>query len=300
MTSTILLMILNCCIQSAALAPAGSKPLPELDSFLKDIRKHLHSDQILQSQYTYAEKTILRELDSGGRVKRTETRAYEVYPSLEERMTYRKLISKNDKPLSAEEISKSDNNFEKKRREWERKMDRESTTEKQRREKEALQKEEESLDEAFRLYRISMIGREEFEGLPAIVLRFDPRPEYKPRTRDGKILAKIQGKAWFSEADQELVRIEAELLSNLSFGLGFIARLNKGMRVVFQRSRVNDEVWLPASAHFSGTGRLLVFKGFRIDQEMVYSDYRKFSIESGFKISGPGNSAKRSSQNPDF
>ena len=96
----------------------------------------------------------------------------------------------------------------------------------------------------------------------------------------------MQGKAWFSEEDQELVRIEAELLSNLSFGLGFVARLNKGMRVVFQRRRVNDEVWLPASAHFTGTGRLLVFKGFRIDQEMVYSDYRKFSIESGFKIEG--------------
>jgi hypothetical protein len=284
MTSAILLLLLSCWVQAVASAPAGSKPLPELDSFLRDIRNHLHSDGILQSQYTYTQTTILRELDSGGRAKKTETRVYEVYPSLEERMTYNKLISKNDKPLSAEEIRKSDNNFEKRRREWEQKIDRESTGEKQRREKEALQKEEESLDEAFRLYRISMIGREELEGLPAIALRFEPRPEYKPGTRDGKILAKIQGKAWFSEADQELVRIEAELLSNLSFGLGFVARLNKGTRVVFQRRRVNDEVWLPASAHFTGTGRLLVFKGFHIDQEMIYSDYRKFSIESGFKI----------------
>ena len=181
MTSTILLIVLSCWVQAVTSAPAGSKPLPELDSFLKDIRKHLHSDRILQSQYTYSQTTILRELDSGGRVKKTETRVYEVYPSLEERMTYRKLISKNDKPLSAEEIRKSDNNFEKRRREWERKIDRESTEEKQRREKEALQKEEDSLDEAFRLYRISMIGREELEGLPAIALRFEPRSEYKPK-----------------------------------------------------------------------------------------------------------------------
>ena len=129
-----------------------------------------------------------------------------------------------------------------------------------------------------------MIGREELEGIPVIALKFEPRPEYKPKTQEGKILAKVQGKAWFSEEDKELVRIEAGLLGNLSLGLGFVIRLNKGRRLTFQRRRVNDEVWLPAEAHFAGTGRLLLFKGFRIDQETVYSDYRKFSVESGFKL----------------
>jgi hypothetical protein len=286
MTSTILLLFLTCWIQAAASAPDRSKPLPELDTFLRDIRQHLHSDRILQSRYTYNEKTILRMLDSEGRVKRTETRFYEVYPSVEERMTYRKLISKNDKPLSPEEIQKNDGNFEKKRRDWERKLERENLNEKQRRETEALRKEDEARDEAFRLYRISMIGRETLEGTPVIALKFEPRPEYKPKTQEAKILAKVQGKAWFSEEDKELVRIEAELLDNLSLGLGFVARLNRGMQLVFQRRKVNNEVWLPAMAHFTGTGRILLFKGFRIDQEMLYSGYGKFSVESGFKLQG--------------
>ncbi len=283
---TILLAVVSCWVQIAGSTPADSKPLPELNSFLQDIRGHLHSDRVLQSRYTYTEKTVLRMLDSGGKVKSTETRAYEVYPSVEERMTYRKLISKNDKPLSPQEIQKNDNDFEKKRRDWERKQAKENPDDRQRREAEALRKEEEVRDEAFRLYRISMIGREQLEGLPVIALRFEPRPEYKPKTQEGKILSKVKGKAWFSEDDRELVRIEAELLDNLSLGLGFVVRLNKGMRLVFQRRRVNDEVWLPALAHFTGTGRLLVFKGFRLDQEMVYSDYRRFSVESGFKIQG--------------
>jgi hypothetical protein len=300
MTPTIFLLLLSSWIQAAAPTATDFKPLPELNSFIQGIRKHLHSDRILQSRYTYTEKTILRMLDSGGEVKSTETRVNEVYPSVEEQLTYRKLISKNDRLVSEKDVRKSDDSYEKKLREWQRKIERESAEERQRRESESLRKEEAARDEAFRLYRISMIGREELEGISVIALRFEPQPEYKPKTQEGKILAKVQGKAWFSEEDQELVRIEAELLSNMSFGLGFVAKLNKGMRLVFQRRRVNEEVWLPASAHFTGTGRLLVFKGFRIDQEMVYSDYRKFSIESGFKISGPGNSPKKSSQNPDF
>jgi hypothetical protein len=286
MTPTILFMLLSGWIQAGILASADSKPLPELNSFLQDIRKHLHSDRILQSQYTYTEKIALRELDDKGEAKRIETRVYEVYPSIEEQMTYRKLISKNEKPLSAEEVRKNDNDFEKKRREWERKLARETPAERQRRETEALSKEEAARDEAFRLYRISMVGREQLEGISVIALKFEPQPKYKPKTREGKILAKVQGKAWFCEEDKELVRIEAELRGHLSFGLGFMVRLNKGMRLVFQRRKVNDEVWLPAAAHFTGTGRLLLLKGFRIDQEMGYSGYRKFSVESGFQIQG--------------
>jgi hypothetical protein len=286
MTPAILVILLSGWIQAGVSALDDLKPLPELNSFLQDIRKHLHSDRILQSKYTYTEKIALKELDGKGGVKKTEVRVYEVYPSVEEQMTYRKLISKNDKPLSAEQIRKNDIGSEKKRREWERKLERETPAERQRRETEALSKEDAARDEAFRLYKISMIGRRQLEGIPVIVLRFEPRPEYKPKTREAKILAKVHGEAWFSEEDKELVRIEAELLGNLSFGLGFLVRLNKGTHLVFQRRKINDEVWLPAAVHFTGTGRLLLLKGFRIDQEMFYSDYRKFSVESGFKIQG--------------
>jgi hypothetical protein len=33
-------------------------------------------------------------------------------------------------------------------------------------------------------------------------------------------------------------------------------------------------------SHFTGTGIILLLKGFRIDQETIYSDYRKFSVET--------------------
>jgi len=283
----ILVLILSWLLQIGAPGPAGSRPLPPLDSFLQGIRSRLHSNRIVQSRYTYTERSISRQLDGDGNVKGTETRVYEVYPSLEEELTYRKLISKNDKPLTEEEIRKQDSAFDKKLREWGRKLER-----RKEKEAEALKKEEAALDEAFRLYEITMTGRESMGGIPVIGLAFAPHPGYRPMTDEGKILSKVRGRAWFGEADHELVRIEAELCGSLSFGLGVVAKLNQGARLVFERRRVNDEVWLPSMSRFTGTGKILVLKGFRIDQETLYSDYQKFSVETLSKIQPPADAAE--------
>jgi hypothetical protein len=269
--------------QSATPRAEEPRPLPELTSFLQGVRKHLHSDRIILSRYTYLEQTNFRQLDSNGKARKTEVRVYEVYPSLDEHLTYRKLISRDGKPLSAEEIEKRDRAFDKRSGERQRKLEHESADERRRREaKEAEEKrkEEENLDEAFRLYKVTMIGREQREGQAVIALAFEPRPGYQPKTQEVKVLSKLRGKAWFGETDQELIRIEAELGSTLSFGLGVLAKLNQGSQMVFQRRRVNDEIWLPSESHFTGTGRILVFKGFRVDVETVYSDYKKFSVET--------------------
>jgi hypothetical protein len=272
------------------LAPTDSKPLPGLDSFIQDIRRHLHTDSILQSQYTFIEKSISRQADSSGKVRRTETRIYEVYPSADEELAYRKLISKNDSIPSDAEIKKKENEYDKGRQEQlerQRQLEKENPDQKRRREareKEAKRKEQESEDEAFRLYEITMIGREQMEGIPVIGLKIEPRSGYKSKTEDGKLMLKLHGKAWFGEEDKELVRLDVELIDSISFGWGIIGKLNKGSRLFFQRRKLNNEVWLPASAHFVGTGRFLLFKTFRIDQETTYSDYHKFSVETDFKL----------------
>jgi hypothetical protein len=277
-------------LQAGTPTPEASKPLPELAPFLQGIRKHIQSDRLLLSHYTYMERSTFRLLEGSGKVKKTEERVYEVYPSLEEHLTYRRLISKNGKLLSEEEAAKRDQANNKKIEERQRKLEREGPDEKRRREaKEAEEKrkENEVLDEAFRLYAITMTGREQIEGQPAIALAFEPRAGYQTKTREGKVFSKMRGKAWFGETDQELIRIDLELLDDYSIGLGLVAKLNRGTRMVFQRRRVNNEIWLPSESHFKGTGRILLFKGFHIDAETAYSDYKKFSVETSVTYDTP-------------
>jgi hypothetical protein len=89
------------------------------------------------------------------------------------------------------------------------------------------------------------------------------------------VVQKFQGRAWVSESDHELVKMEAEAIDTISFGLGLLARVHKGSRASFERRRVNDEVWLPAAARIQASARVLLLKGVRLDLETEYSDYRK-------------------------
>jgi hypothetical protein len=46
---------------------------------------------------------------------------------------------------------------------------------------------------------------------------------------------------------------------------------------------VNDEVWLPKLQRVSGTGRI-IGKKLGGDEEVIWSNYRKFRVESGIVV----------------
>ena len=261
----------------------SSKPLPELQGFLKEVRVRLASDSLLLSQYTYTQKVTERRLDKNGRITTSEEQVFEVYPSFEKGMTYLRLISKNGKPRSDREIEKSDREYDKKRAEWEKKLEREGTDARARRlakEAEGKRKEAQILDEAMEMYRFAMSGREMLDEQPAVLLTFEPRSEYKPRSREAKYLSRIAGRAWICEEDYELMRLEARLQGNISIGFGLLARLNKGATATFQRRKINGEIWLPVQARFQGTGRLLLLKNMRLDTTVECTDFLKFSVDT--------------------
>jgi hypothetical protein len=70
-----------------------------------------------------------------------------------------------------------------------------------------------------------------------------------------------------------------DTLDTISWG-GILARLAKGDRLTFEKTRVNDEVWLPKALRISGSARVMLVKGYRGDIEISYSNYKKFSTES--------------------
>ncbi len=275
-------------LASAAVAGDSSRPLPELRPFLAEVRKTLRSDETLLGQYTFLENRTEHRLDSKGNVEKTISEVYEVYPSWEPKHTYRKLVARDGTLLSAKEIEEQDRKHEAKLEKEARKLAAEGTSAEERRvakEAEALRKEEEAVEELFCVYEIAVVDRETLDGRDSILLTFHPRMNVKPTTAGGKILKKFSGRAWIDENDHQLVRIEAELIDNLSFGFGVLARLHKGARAEFQRRKVNDEIWLPAEAHFTGSARVLLFKGLRIDTWSEYSDYKKFTVDSSATVS---------------
>jgi hypothetical protein len=251
------------------------RPLPELGLFLEDVRRNLHSDETLLDQYTFTEKHTERQLDARGSVKKVTTETYEVYPSLEPGHTYRRLVEKDGHSLTSQELAEEDRKHEKKVGDPDDPATEQKQAEKRDR---ARRKEASAIAQLFQVYDIGISGREVLDGRPSIVLTFRPRAGTDPDGRAGKILKKFSGRAWIDEKDRQLVRVDAELVDTLSFGLGVLARLHKGSRASIVRRKINDEIWLPSAARFTGSARLLVFKALRLDALSEYSDYRKFQV----------------------
>jgi hypothetical protein len=79
--------------------------------------------------------------------------------------------------------------------------------------------------------------------------------------------------------EYQWVRIEAQTIDTISYGF-CLARLNAGAKLVFEQTRVNDEIWLPKRQFTSGSGRLAVLKKLTEEEEITWSNYRKFQVES--------------------
>jgi hypothetical protein len=73
--------------------------------------------------------------------------------------------------------------------------------------------------------------------------------------------------------------LEAATTETISFGL-FLARLNPGATLTFEQSPAADDLWLPRRLYMKGAGRVGLIKKIAMDQEITWSNYRKFQVDS--------------------
>ena len=270
---------------------AQERPLPELEPFLREVRKHLEPDEQRQSGYTYVETRHELKLDKSGKSTKETVKVLESYPGRPgEDERWERLISEDGKPVPADELAKRDREREKKAQDYVRRFtkDPEKVQREEQRELDKQRRESaEVVDEIFRIYDVRLVRRESLERHDTIALALTPRPDAKPRMRDGRIMQKFNVNAWISESDYELVRVDIEAIDTVSVGLGLLARVHKGTHASLQRRKVNDEIWLPASASYTASARVALFKVFRVGGKSEFSDYRKFTVGTTTTYASP-------------
>jgi hypothetical protein len=222
--------------------------------------------------YTYVEHDEERSFDKHAKLVKTERQTYEVM--IIGGHDYEKLIERDDKPLTPREAGKEqakmDKEIEQRNRES---AEDKAKIEKQRKEQRKF------LDEVPEEFNFQLLGVENVSGKPAWVITADPKPGYQPKDRNAKLIAKMRGKVWIDQGEYQWVKIEAQATGTLSFGLGML-KINPGATVHFEQARVNDEVWLPASASIRVDGHAALFVGIHSEIDMHFRDYRKFQAES--------------------
>ena len=287
---TRLAVVLGFAALSIGVLGAQDRPLPDQNTFLKETRKHLQRDSSVQRSYTYVETRREVKLDKDGRIAEQSIKVFESYPGLPGQPRWERLISENGRPLSAKELAEQDSDRAKKANAMARRLETEPSKEQARQERD-WQKLRDERDEAvgdiYTVFEIKMVGRERIEGHDTIEFSLTPRPDSKPKTREGGLMKHFSVRAWISETDHELVRLEADAMDNLSLGFGVLARLHKGARFSFLRRKINGEVWLPAVVDYNGSARVGLLWTLRRTGSSEYSGYKKFSVDTSSSFQSP-------------
>jgi hypothetical protein len=243
------------------------------------VRKSVELDQAnwrTMKNYTWTAKETERHLDSNGAVKSQDSSRWETVILYGE--PFRRMLERHGKPLSPDDQKKEQEKLDSKAAKFERETpdDRAHRVAKQEKERE---KEREFLREVPDIFDFRMVRNDKVDGRDVWVIAATPKADYQPRHSDAKPLLKIKGELWIDKAEYQWVRLEAETIDTISFGW-FLARLSAGSKLVFEQARVNDEVWLPKREYVRGSARLGLIKKLSMEQEITWSNFRKFQAES--------------------
>jgi hypothetical protein len=257
------------------------RPLPDFATFAAQVKKHLASDEERQSGYMFVERRTEQKVDGAGRLTSETVKVFEVYPGLPGEPRYRRLIEENGRPIVPDKLARQDRERRERVEEYAQTVASASERQKAAREQEKAQRRyTAAIDDLFRIYDIRLIRRDAIDGHVAVVATLEPKADVKPQTDDGKIMRNFKARAWVSESDYELMRVEIEAVRDLSFGLGLLARVHKGTVAAYERRKVNNEVWLPAKVTWTASGRLLLLRRLRLRGIAEFSGYKKFTVDT--------------------
>jgi hypothetical protein len=230
----------------------------------------------ISRSYTFLERQEHRDEDSGGKLKKTESTTFDV--TLLEGSPYRRLVARDDKPLSPKDQLKEEEKLQKSI------LDRRKETPAQRESRIAdwerkKQKQREPLKELPEAFTFRLSGEETLNGGETFVIEGLPKPGYRPKSASTAFFNKIKLHFWIDKKDYQWVKVDLESLDTITFG-GILLRLAKGSHVTVENTRVNNEVWLPKRIDIRGSVRVALVHVMRGEIIYAFSEYKKFQTDS--------------------
>jgi hypothetical protein len=255
--------------------PAIERPLPDIVAVMHEVEINQRKAEAIEKNYLYHSVETAQELDGHGRVKKTTVIEADHY--FVDGIRVRRLVKKNGKALSPDEVAHEDQRIEK-----------EAAKARERRDKaDAAGKPTDSRgDDEITVSRLIELGtftnarRVQLHGRDTIAVDYMGDLKAKTHNRAEDAIRNLSGTAWIDERDRTLVRVEGRFVNAFKVGGGLVVNIQKGTHFTMEQTKVNDEVWLPASISAQGAARVLLFFNFNGNIHALESDYRKFRATS--------------------
>jgi hypothetical protein len=246
------------------------------------VRQNLTRAERSQHLFTYKERRTDIHTNPFGRLGTGGTSVFHVYPSPTRRLSYRRLMERDGKPIPEREVAEQDREYRLRVDEVmrERAMAASNHRSVEQESEAARQRQQRTIDDVIDTLQFQLKGRTTHEGVPAIVVTFTPKPNARPSTRQGRTAQKFTGTIWVDEAALEVMRVEAKSTDDLTYGGGLVASLGEGTTATVTRRRVGGDVWMPTALTLTGQGRAVVFRKLVVDYEVEWFDYRRLPHES--------------------
>lgn len=257
----------------------ADQPLPEIPTLLKQVERNQSKLEQDREKYSFTDVEEQDDVTRSGQVKKKTVDQYDVF--FMRGYLIRRLVKKGGKPLSASAQKKEDARVQKLVEKYERKVEKKSGSDDN----------DIGIGVFLRTCVFTHPHWARLGGREVVAFDFAPNPRYRPQTGAERVVHSLAGQAWIDAQASEVVRLQAGFDSAYRIGGGVLASIEKGTTFTLDQTFVDGDAWLPSYTAIHARGRLLLFKGVRLNLEDTYSNYRVFHVDSLSKIGAPGKQA---------
>ena len=262
--------------QAAASDPVvDTQSLPDIDvgRLMHEVEARQKAAEAIQKDYLYHAADTVEQLDRHGKVKKTQTKEYDVF--WVEGVPVHKLTRKDGKVLSADEQRKESERIDKAVK---KARERRAKAEAKGKETDPNGNEEVTVSRLLELGNFGNARRVMLDGRRTIAVDFAGDPKAKTRNRMEAVIRDMAGTVWVDEEDRALARVEGYFLETFKIGAGLVVNIEKGTSFSMVQRKVNGEVWLPERVEGHGSARAFLLFRFKGSFREIDSDYRKFKV----------------------
>jgi hypothetical protein len=242
-------------------------PLPDPRQLTRDVVAHQKQLEKVRENYTYSSQMTQQDLDSNGKVTKTESIESENFFVNGHRIG--RQVKKDGKPLSDHDQQKETETVTKQ-------VEKAQKTPSD----QPLEGQSVSISRILEIMDVGTPRRESFRGRPTIIFDFAGRKDAKTHGFAEDASKKLKGTIWIDEADREVAHLEVTFSDNFHIAGGLIANVQKGSNFHFDQAPVDSGLWLPTGGEGNVQVRIVLVKNMRqhfIERDF---DYKRFSVET--------------------
>jgi hypothetical protein len=124
------------------------------------------------------------------------------------------------------------------------------------------------------------VHTEQLQGREVVACEFSPRPGYKAKNLNEKLIQNVSGKLWIDPKALQLARADFALNSAFKVAGGLFFSMKPGTKFSEQQLWFGDRIWLPSTNQVTFKAKAMMAKTLNIEAITTHSQYRRFDVSA--------------------